>query len=126
MRRIRTHRLGVDQGSQVLFSDFEHDGEMWTGEGPREFRLGVSFKDGGGFTDIPMVQVGMTMWDLDQKTNQRVDIAAESITTEGGFEIVFRTWGGTPAWRGCGPTGSPWGGKSRTRTTGRSTELNFP
>ncbi len=36
----------------------------------------------------------MTMWDLDQKTNQRVDIAAESITTEG-FEIVFRTWGDT-------------------------------
>jgi len=93
MRRIRTHRLGVDQGSQVLFSDFEHDGEMWTGEGPREFRVGVSFKD-GGFTDLPMVQVGMSMWDLDQKTNQRVDIAAENITRVG-FDIVFRTWGDT-------------------------------
>lgn len=93
MRRIRTHRLGVDQGSQVLFSDFEHDGQMWTGEGAREFRLPVTFKD-GGFSDAPMVQVGMSMWDLDQKTNQRMDIAAESITRLG-FEIVFRTWGDT-------------------------------
>ncbi|WP_300513596.1 H-type lectin domain-containing protein [Aliiroseovarius sp.] len=93
MRRIRTHRLGVDQGSQVLFSDFEHDGEMWTGEGPREFRMAVQFSD-EGFTDAPMVQVGMSMWDLDQKTNQRVDIAAENITVKG-FEIVFRTWGDT-------------------------------
>lgn len=93
MRRIRTHRLGVDQGSRVLFSDFEHGGEMWTGEGSREFRWHVMFAD-GGFADPPVVQVGMSMWDLDQKTNQRMDIAAENVTREG-FEIVFRTWGDT-------------------------------
>ena len=66
---------------------------MWTGEGAREFRVAVSFRD-GGFADTPMVNVGMSMWDLDQKTNQRVDIAAENITRLG-FEIVFRTWGDT-------------------------------
>ncbi len=93
MRRIRTHRLGVDRGSQVLFSDFEHDGEMWTGEGPRVFRLAVRFDD-GGFVEAPVVNIGMSMWDLDHRSNQRVDIAAENVTPLG-FEIVFRTWGDT-------------------------------
>jgi hypothetical protein len=31
---------------------------------------------------------------MDQKTNSRVDLVAENITTEG-FHIVFRTWGDT-------------------------------
>lgn len=66
---------------------------MWTGEGAREFRLNIAFRD-GGFIDPPLVHVGMTMWDMDQKTNQRVDIAAENISATG-FEIVFRTWGDT-------------------------------
>jgi hypothetical protein len=34
------------------------------------------------------------MWDMDQKTNNRADIAAEKITKTG-FFIVFRTWGDT-------------------------------
>lgn len=92
MRRFRSDRVGVDQGTQVLFSDFEHDGEMWTGTGPREYRVRVSFSE--RFHTKPVVQVGMSMWDLDQMTNQRVDIAAENID-ETGFEIVFRTWGDT-------------------------------
>ncbi len=92
MRRIRTHRLGIDQGSQVLFSDFEHDGEMWTGTGPRAYRQPVRFDE--AFAEPPVVQVGLSMWDLDRKTNQRMDIAAENVT-ETGFDIVFRTWGDT-------------------------------
>ncbi len=92
MRRIKIHQLGVDQGSQVLFSDFEHDGEMWTGSGPREFRFAIVFSE--AFQSVPIVQLGMSMWDIDQKTNQRVDIAAEAIK-KSGFDIVFRTWGDT-------------------------------
>lgn len=92
MRRFKSYLLGIDQGSQVLFSDFEHDGEMWTGAGPREFRVEVGFS--ATFVTPPMVQVGMSMWDIDQQANQRVDIAAEMIT-EKGFEVVFRTWGDT-------------------------------
>ena len=92
MRRITTHRLGIDQGSQVLFSDFEHDGEMWTGTGARVFRQAVTFGD--VFATPPVVQVSLSMWDLDRKTNQRMDIAAEHVT-ETGFDIVFRTWGDT-------------------------------
>ena len=43
---------------------------------------------------VPVVQVSLSMWDMDQKTNQRADISAETITPEG-FEIVFKTWGDT-------------------------------
>lgn len=89
MRRIRTHRLGVDQGSMVLFSDFQHDGEMWTGDGEREARETVRFSE--PFATIPAVKVGMSMWDADHTVNQRMEITADKVTCEG-FEMVFRTW----------------------------------
>lgn len=92
MRRFKSYLMGVDQGSQVLFSDYEHDGAMWTGAGAREFRTPVKFSE--PFGGQPIVQVSMSMWDSDQQTNQRMDIAAESVTAKG-FEIVFRTWGDT-------------------------------
>ncbi len=92
MRRFKSHTLGVQQGSQVLFSDYEHDGDMWTGTGPREFRLWVDFDE--EFAEAPVVQVGMSMWDLAQDFNQRVDLAAENVMKDG-FDIVFRTWGDT-------------------------------
>lgn len=92
MKRIRNHLLGVDHGSQVLFSDFENDGKMWTGDGPRTHRTKVKFSD--VFREPPMVQVSLSMWDMDQKSNQRADVTADKVT-EKGFEIVFRTWGDT-------------------------------
>jgi hypothetical protein len=84
--------VGVEQGSTILFNDFAHDGAMWTGSGPREARQAQIFKE--PFLDVPVVTVGISMWDIDHKTNSRVDISAESITVNG-FEIVFRTWGDT-------------------------------
>lgn len=92
MWKIRTHRLGIDRGSQVLFSDFLHDGVMWTGEGEREERSWVAFST--PFLTAPAVQVGLSMWDIDHSSNGRVDISTDNISTEG-FEIVFRTWGDT-------------------------------
>jgi H-type lectin domain len=74
----------------MLFSDFADGGEMWTGQGAREKRVAVTFSQ--PFTDKPAILVGISMWDMDHKTNSRVDIHAEAITTTG-FEIVFRTWG---------------------------------
>ena len=41
MIKISQHKLGIQQGDTVLFSDFEHDGVMWTGDGPRQTRLVV-------------------------------------------------------------------------------------
>jgi len=92
MWKIRTHRLGIAQGSVLLFSDFKHDGEMWTGEGERELRRPVAFSE--PFRTAPAVKVGLSMWDVDHTANQRMDIMAEAVTPAG-FELVFRTWGDT-------------------------------
>ena len=92
MRRFTGHLMGVDQGSIILFSDYQDGGAMWTGNGPRELRRLVEFKQ--PFLTDPVVQVTLSMWDMDQKTNQRADISAEMVNPEG-FIIVFRTWGDT-------------------------------
>jgi H-type lectin domain len=81
--------LGVQQGTRILFSDFAHDGAMWTGSGPREVRRTEAF--GEPFLAPPAVMVSVSMWDIDNKANSRIDLSAENITAEG-FEIVCRTW----------------------------------
>lgn len=92
MKRISSGTIGIAQGTRVLFSDFADDGVMWTGNGPRENRFIVSFKE--KFSEPPAVQVSIGMWDMDHKSNSRADISAEHVT-EKGFHIVFRTWGDT-------------------------------
>ncbi|SEN75529.1 H-type lectin domain-containing protein [Gemmobacter aquatilis] len=106
MKRISSGSIAVLQGSRVLFSDFADDGVMWTGQGPRESRFIVTFKE--PFSDTPAVMVGISMWDMDHKSNSRADISAENITPTG-FHIVFRTWGDTRVarvradWTALGP-----------------------
>ncbi len=90
MRRFKSHSIGVDQGSRVLFSDYIDGGPMWTGDGPREFRFEEKFSE--PYVSAPIIHISMSMWDSDHKTNQRVDISADEIT-ETGFTIVFKTWG---------------------------------
>ncbi|MEL6608865.1 MAG: H-type lectin domain-containing protein [Pseudomonadota bacterium] len=92
MKRLRNHYIGIDQGEEILFQDFENGGPMWTGTGPRMSRRLVSY--GEAFRSAPSVQVALTMWDFDEAKNARVDLKAENITKDG-FEIVFRTWGDT-------------------------------
>jgi len=92
MKRLKSHTIGVDQGSLVLFSDFEDDGVMWAGNGPREMRKKIRFR--GKFGGVPSVQVSLSMWDMDRRTNSRTDISAEKIF-KSGFTILFRTWGDT-------------------------------
>ncbi len=82
----------MEQGSRILFSDFAHDGAMWTGSGPREARQEQLFAE--PFQSPPVVTVGISMWDMDHKTNSRVDVTAENVTALG-FDIVFRTWADT-------------------------------
>lgn len=89
MKRIPTSRLGIAQGSQVMFSDFADGGAMWTGTGERESRHRVRFAE--PFAEAPSVMVGLSMWDIDHAHNPRMDISAERITARG-FELVFRTW----------------------------------
>ncbi len=90
MKRLRNHYIGVDQGSLVMFSDFEDGGKMWSGEGDRTRRRKVRFAE--PFRSVPSVQVSLGMWDTDHGQNQRADICAEKVT-ETGFDLVFRTWG---------------------------------
>lgn len=92
MKRFSHFAVGVQQGVEVLFSAFEDGSEMWTGEGPREIRHPVSFPH--GFEGVPTLHLGLSMWDIDVGSNQRVDIAADDVAS-GGFTIVFRTWGDT-------------------------------
>ena len=65
---------------------------MWTGHGDRESRHLISFKE--AFTEAPVVNVSISMWDIDNKHNSRADITAEKVTAKG-FHLVFRTWGDT-------------------------------
>ncbi|MFG5384746.1 MULTISPECIES: H-type lectin domain-containing protein [unclassified Yoonia] len=92
MRRLQSGTVGIDHGDVVLFSDFEHDGDMWRGEGPRQNRQAVVFAT--PYLNPPHVQVSISMWDISNKTNTRVDVQAENITNSG-FDIVFRTWADT-------------------------------
>ena len=91
MRRF-SGDVGVEQGTKILFSDFAHDGAMWTGTGPREVRHMQAFTE--SFVEPPVVTVSVSMWDIAHQTNSRVDITAENVTAQG-FEIVFRTWADT-------------------------------
>lgn len=75
-----------------MFSDFEDDGPMWTGTGPRESRTRITFSE--KFRNTPAVQVSISMWDLDNRTNLRADLSADNIDVEG-FDIVFKTWADT-------------------------------
>jgi len=100
--------IGIEQGTKILFSDFAHDGAMWSGSGPREVRQRERFKE--AFAGLPAVTISISMWDMDHMTNSRVDISAENVTAKG-FEIVFRTWGDTRIarvradWIAIGPAG---------------------
>ncbi len=105
MKRLRNHLIGVDHGDVVMFSDFEHDGVMWTGDGARQTRAHVEFSE--SFRAAPIVSVNLSMFDMSSATNPRADVQAEDITNEG-FAIVFRTWGDTKvarvrvAWQAIG------------------------
>lgn len=92
MKRFPNHLLGIDTGDVSLFSDFENDGEMWTGHGPRERRKAIRFRQ--SFRSAPVVQVAVSLWDVDTNSAMRAQVAAEEITNDG-CDLVFRTWADT-------------------------------
>ncbi|MEY8829906.1 H-type lectin domain-containing protein [Sedimentitalea sp. XS_ASV28] len=92
MKRLESHLLGIDQGDVVLFSDFENDGEMWTGSGPRECRKHIEFDQ--RYREPPVVQVSISLWDAKASTALRAELVTRDVTTQG-FDIVFRTWADT-------------------------------
>jgi hypothetical protein len=92
MQKLGNNSIGVDQGESFLFSDFQHGGNMWTGEGDRERRQRVTFSE--AFRKRPVVHCSLSLWDMDSSANVRADVKAECVD-DAGFDIVFRTWGDT-------------------------------
>jgi len=92
MKKLNQSSLGIDQGNVELFSEFANGGEMWTGTGPRERRRTITFSQ--SFAHMPVVQVSLSLWDIDSETNVRADVQAENVT-QAGFDMVFRTWADT-------------------------------
>lgn len=92
MRTFSSASFGVDQGNEEVFTDFKDGGEMWTGEGARERRKWVTFSR--PFKSKPVVQVALSLWDMDSGANVRADISADKVS-ETGFDLVFRTWSDT-------------------------------
>lgn len=92
MQRFKSGSIGLDHGDVILFSDFEDDGQMWSGTGKRLTRKAVTFDT--AFVSAPHVQVAISMWDISNSSNNRVDLRAEDIT-QTGFQIAFRTWNDT-------------------------------
>ncbi len=76
----------------MLFSDFADGGDMWTGEGARERRIAISFSQ--TFRSPPVVQIGVSLWDVDTSSALRAEVVAKDISPEG-FSAVFRTWSDT-------------------------------
>ncbi len=92
MKTFTTHPIGIDQGEEVLFSEFAEGGEMWIGEGPRERRSAIRFSQ--PFRSAPIVQIGVSLWDVDTSSALRAEVKAEDIAPDG-FKAVFRTWSDT-------------------------------
>lgn len=65
---------------------------MWTGEGPRSAERQITFA--APYRSPPQVMVSLSMFDMDQASNQRADLFAQDVD-EIGFTLVFRTWGDT-------------------------------
>jgi hypothetical protein len=92
MKKLYSSVTGIDQGSVQLFSDFEDDGEMWSGDGDRERSIPVLFSE--VFKTAPSVFITLELLDLHSGANHRTVTLAENIT-EQGFDAVLRTWGDT-------------------------------
>lgn len=92
MQRVSGAVIGLDSGSEQIFSDFDSDGEMWAGDGQRERMVEVLFSK--SYQSPPVVHVSLKMLDAAQNTNLRYNIEINSIS-ETGFVARFSTWGDT-------------------------------
>lgn len=89
MKKFRGKTLGVDQGEEQLFSDYDTGGDMWVSSGPRERRKRVKFSE--TYLSTPAVHVSLSLWDVSNGANLRADLTADRVD-ETGFDLVFKTW----------------------------------
>lgn len=106
MKKFHSHIIGVASGEEVLFEHFNSDGPMWAGNGPREVIYPIVFDE--AFIDLPVVTASLSMWDMADGANARLDLSVQTVSTRG-FELRLRTWGDTriarvrAAWQAIGP-----------------------
>lgn len=93
MKRFSHFAVGVQQGSEVLFSAFADGSEMWTGDGPREHRHAVRFR--GGFERMRPWCISACRCGTSTSKAISAWICFADEVESGGFTIVFRTWGDT-------------------------------
>lgn len=84
--------LSASLTASVLLEDWnlatlEPDTEL-----TRSYKVAVVFDF--PFETVPVVQIGLTGFDIDQRDSARLTITAESIT-ESGFQAVITTWSST-------------------------------
>lgn len=60
--------------------------------GARTFCVAVAFDS--PFTSPPVVHLGLTGFDIDQRDSSRLTVKAENITTDG-FQAIISTWAAT-------------------------------
>ena len=89
MKKFRGKTLGIDQGEEQLFSDYDTGGDMWVSSCPRERRKRVKFSE--TYLSTPAVLVSLSLWDVSNGANLRADLTADSVD-ETGFDLVFKTW----------------------------------
>lgn len=92
MIRISDYAVGVQTGVTLIFSDYEDDGPMWSGHGPRHVIQHVTFDT--PFVEEPAVHLSLSMWDVDNAAVNRVDLRVDDIGLSG-FSLKFSTWGDT-------------------------------
>jgi hypothetical protein len=65
-------------------------------EEPRTFVSGVRFD--APFSNTPIVHVGLSGFDIDQRDSARISVCAEAITSIG-FDLRIKTWQNTRVYK---------------------------
>ncbi len=84
--------LSSNVGVGVLTEGWNLDVTEPFGEGSRSFTVDIAFAT--HFSSIPVVQLGRTGFDMDQRESSRITLKAETIT-ESGCQAVLSTWAGS-------------------------------
>jgi hypothetical protein len=83
--QVLSSRVGVG----VLTEGWNLDVTAPQTEGSRSFTVDIAFAS--SFSSVPVVQLGLTGFDMDQRESSRITLKAENIT-ESGFQAVISTW----------------------------------
>lgn len=92
MKKLYSSAVGIEQGIELLFSDYDVSGTMWTGEGERSRVVKIKFSE--KFKSVPCVHISLAMIDVAGSDNHRVHLYVGEVTRSECL-IHFKTWGDT-------------------------------